>query len=66
MPKVISAEEAAALVRSGMWLDYGFGATQTDVFDKALALRADELTGVKVRNCLTTRPRAFQIGRAHV
>ena len=60
MPKAITAEEAAALVQSGMWLDYGFGATQTDVFDKALAARAHELTGVKVRNCLTTRPRAFQ------
>ena len=50
MPKAITAEEAAALVQSGMWLDYGFGATQTDVFDRALAARAHELTGVKVRN----------------
>ncbi|MFM9937080.1 MAG: acetyl-CoA hydrolase/transferase family protein [Novosphingobium sp.] len=60
MPALITAEEAAALVQSGMWLDYGFGATQTDVFDKALAARAHELRGVKVRNCLTVRPRAFQ------
>ncbi len=60
MPQVITAEEAAALVKSGMWLDYGFGATQTEVFDKALAARVHELHGVKVRSCLTTRPRAFQ------
>ena len=60
MPKSITAEAAAALVKSGMWLDYGFGITQTDVFDKALAARAHELTGVKVRSCLTVRPRAFQ------
>ncbi|WP_421852708.1 acetyl-CoA hydrolase/transferase family protein [Novosphingobium sp.] len=60
MPQVVTAEEAAALVRSGMWLDYGFGATQTEAFDKALAARVHELSGVKVRSCLTTRPRAFQ------
>jgi acyl-CoA hydrolase len=60
MPAVISAEEAAALVKPGMWLDYGFGATQTEAFDKALAARVHELSGVKVRSCLTTRPRAFQ------
>ena len=59
-PQQITPEEAAALVKSGMWLDYGFGMTQPDVFDKALALRVDELTGVKVRSCLTVRPRAFQ------
>lgn len=60
MPQVITAEDAAALVKSGMWLDYGFGATQTEAFDKALAARVHELSGVKVRSCLTTRPRAFQ------
>jgi acyl-CoA hydrolase len=60
MPQLITAEEAAKLVKSGMWLDYGFGATQTEAFDKALAGRVHELTGVKVRSCLTTRPRAFQ------
>ncbi|MBX9884814.1 MAG: 4-hydroxybutyrate CoA-transferase [Novosphingobium sp.] len=60
MPAVISAEEAAARVRSGMWLDYGFGATQTEAFDKALAARVHTLSGVKVRSCLTSRPRAFQ------
>ncbi|WP_421836889.1 acetyl-CoA hydrolase/transferase family protein [Novosphingobium sp.] len=60
MPQVVTAEEAAALVKSGMWLDYGFGATQTEAFDKALAGRVHELSGVKVRSCLTTRPRAFQ------
>ena len=39
MPKTISAEEAAGLVRSGMWLDYGGTLSQPDVFDKALAAR---------------------------
>ncbi len=39
----ISAEEAAALVRSGDWLDYGAVLAQPDVFDKALAERIGEL-----------------------
>jgi len=56
--KRITAEEAAGLVTSGMWLDYGAVLGQPDVFDAALALRRDELTGVKIRACLSVRPRA--------
>ncbi|WP_373502437.1 acetyl-CoA hydrolase/transferase family protein [Aestuariivirga sp.] len=55
---VISAEQAAGFVKSGMWLDYGTSLCQPDVFDKALALRVDELTNVKIRSCLSLRPRA--------
>ena len=55
---VISAEQAAGFVKSGMWLDYGTSLCQPDVFDKALALRVDELTNVKIRSCLSMRPRA--------
>lgn len=58
-PRKISAEEAAGLVASGMWLDYGFGICQPDVFDKALATRMADLRGIKVRACITMRPRAF-------
>ena len=54
----ISPEEAAGLVKSGMWLDYGAALCQPDVFDKALAARKDELTNVKIRSCLSMRPRA--------
>jgi acyl-CoA hydrolase len=54
----ISAEQAAGLVKSGMWLDYGTGLAQPDVFDKALACRVQELTNVKIRSCLSMRPRA--------
>jgi acyl-CoA hydrolase len=57
--RTISAGEAAGLVRSGMWLDYGASHSQPDVFDAALAARAGELTGVKIRSCVSTRPRAF-------
>ncbi len=54
----ITAEQAALLVKSGMWLDYGAVLCQPDVFDAALAARAAELKGVKIRACLSTRPRA--------
>jgi len=54
----ISADDAARFVKSGMWLDYGTSLCQPDVFDRALAARIDELTNVKIRHCLTMRPRA--------
>jgi acyl-CoA hydrolase len=56
--QTISPERAAALVSSGMWLDYGSGLGQPDVFDRALAARICELSNVKIRHCLTMRPRA--------
>lgn len=54
----ICAEDAAGLVRSGMWLDYGVALSQPDVFDQALAARSHSLENVKIRSCLTMRPRA--------
>lgn len=54
----ISAEQAASFVRSGMWLDYGAGLCQPDVFDHALAVQGDSLENVKIRCCLSMRPRA--------
>jgi acyl-CoA hydrolase len=56
--ETISAEEAVSFVKSGMWLDYGVTHCQPDVFDKALAARKDELENVKIRSCLSMRPRA--------
>lgn len=56
--KKISAEEAAAKVSSGDWVDYGFGLGQTDLFDRALAERIEKLERVKIRGCLAMRPRA--------
>jgi acyl-CoA hydrolase len=58
MAKMISAEEAAALVRSGDWLDYGAVLGQPDAFDRALAERVDDLRDVNIRACLSLRPRA--------
>ena len=56
--ETISSEHAASLVKSGMWLDYGVSHCQPDVFDQALAARKDELANVKIRSCLSLRPRA--------
>lgn len=56
--KTITAERAAELVQSNNWLDFGFGVGQPDLFDQALAVRVPKLEDVKIRGCLTMRPRA--------
>ena len=60
--QTISAEQAAAFVRSGMWLDYGSGLGQPDLFDQALAARWESLENVKIRSCLSMKPRAVAEG----
>ncbi|MDO4594701.1 MAG: butyryl-CoA:acetate CoA-transferase [Tissierellia bacterium] len=47
--KLISADEAAKLVKNGDWLDYGWCTGTVDAFDKALAKRVDELEEVYIR-----------------
>ena len=54
----ITASEAAAKVKSGMWVDYGASVSQPDVFDAALALQKSELSNIKLINCIAVRPRA--------
>jgi len=54
----VSAARAAALVRSGDWLDYGAVLAQPDAFDAALAARGGGLRDVNIRGCLSPRPRA--------
>jgi acyl-CoA hydrolase len=58
--KLISAEEAAGLVKSGMWVDYGAICGFPSLVDEKLAKRAQELTGVKIRaeHSHTTIPKA--------
>ena len=56
--ETISAKQAASFIKSGMWLDYGATHCQPDVFDRALAARKNELEDVKIRSCLSVRPRA--------
>ncbi|MBN1693561.1 MAG: butyryl-CoA:acetate CoA-transferase [Dehalococcoidales bacterium] len=47
--KLISAEEAAGLVKSGMWVDYGAICGFPSLIDEKLAARAGELKDVKIR-----------------
>jgi len=47
--KLISAEEAAGLVKSGMWIDYGAICGFPSLIDEKLAKRASELERVKTR-----------------
>jgi acyl-CoA hydrolase len=47
--KLISAEEAAGLVKSGMWIDYGAICGFPSLIDEKLCQRAAELKEVKIR-----------------
>ena len=53
--KLISAEAAAGMVRSGMWIDYGSILSFPSLIDENLAKRARDLEKVKVRSCLSLR-----------
>ena len=56
--RFVTPEEAAAkAVRSGDWVDYGFGAGFPELMDRALANRKEELKDVKIRGGLVIRPR---------
>jgi len=54
--KKISAEQAAGLVRSGTWVDYGAANAQPELFDRALAARVNELFDLKLRSSLAPKP----------
>ena len=47
--KLRSPDSVAKLVKSGMWIDYGFGNSQPFLFDRILSEMVDELKGVKIR-----------------
>lgn len=53
--KLISAEKAASLVKSGDWVDYGWSAATPYDFDLALSKRVDELEDVKIRDGVVLR-----------
>jgi acyl-CoA hydrolase len=52
----VTADQAAALVKSGMWIDFAGTLCMPEAFDAALAKRAKDLRDVKVRTCLSVRP----------
>lgn len=55
--KRVAAEEAVKAVKSGDWVDYGYGGGFPELLDRALAGRREELTDVKLRGGLVIRPR---------
>ena len=52
--KLVSPERAVQVIKSGDWIDYGFGLSQVSALDRALAARREELTDVKIRGGLTS------------
>ena len=60
--KLVSADEAVKVVKSGDWVDYAFCATTPIALDKALAIRANVLFDVKVRGgVLMWTPEIFKV-----
>ena len=60
--KLVTADAAAAQVKSGDWVDYGWTSGTPVAFDKALAARMPELNDVKVRGgILMWEPEIFKI-----
>ena len=47
--KLVTAEEAVKVVKSGDWVDYGTFASQVVALDKALARRKKELCNINIR-----------------
>ncbi len=56
--KLVSADEAVKIIKSGDWVDFGWCATTVDALDKALAKRTDELKDVKLRGGVLLKPLA--------
>ena len=47
--KLVTADEAVRVVKSGDWVEYGFGICGANEVDEALARRKDELHNVNIR-----------------
>lgn len=56
--KLVSADEAVKIIKSGDWVDYGWCTGTPDALDKALAKRTDELKDVKLRGGILLNPLA--------
>lgn len=56
--KLVSADEAVKVIKSGDWVDYGWCTNTIDALDKALAKRTDELKDVKLRGGILLKPLA--------
>ena len=56
--KLVSADEAVKLIKSGDWVDFGWCTNTVDALDEALAKRTDELHDVKLRGGILLKPLA--------
>ena len=56
--KLVSAEKAVELVKSGDWVDYGWCTGTPDALDQALAKRTDELKDINIRGGILLKPLA--------
>ena len=54
--KLRTPEEAAKIVKSGDYIDYGFFNAKPVAFDRALAARKEELKDVVIQSCVTLLP----------
>lgn len=54
--KLVNADEAVRVIKSGDWIDYGSFSGQVRELDKALAKRADELRDVKIWSTVNPYP----------
>lgn len=62
MEKLVSAEKAASVIKSGDWVDYGWTTATPVAVDKAIAKRLPELTDVNFRGgILMWVPEIFKI-----
>ena len=56
--KLVSADEAVKIIKSGDWVDYGWCNGTPDTLDKALAKRTDELKDINLRGGILLKPLA--------
>ncbi len=56
--KLVSADEAVKIIKSGDWVDYGWCNGTPDILDKALAKRTDELKDIKLHGGILLKPLA--------
>lgn len=57
--KLVSADKAVELIKSGDWVDYGWCVNTVDALDRALAKRTDELTDINLRGGILLKPLAI-------
>ncbi len=56
--KLVTADEAVKVIKSGDWVDYGWCTNTVDALDKALAKRTDELKDINLRGGILLKPLA--------